>query len=210
MRKISEILRQRYALNHSYRDIGKSLGISISTISDYLSRAKAAGIRWPVPDSMTEEQLFAQLFLPVETTGIDRQPADWEQIHQERHKKGMTLRLLWREYRDQHAEGFCYSQFCKHYKDYVKTLTPVMRQYHKAGEKTFVDYAGMTMEWIDIANGEIHTAQVFVGCLGASQYIFCEATATQQLPDWIHSHIHMFEYYGGATEMLVPDNCGYR
>lgn len=206
MRKISEILRQRYALNHSYRDIGKSLGISISTIADYLSRARVAGITWPLPNSMTEEQLFAQLFLPVEKTSANRQPTDWEQIHQERHKKGMTLRLLWREYRSSHPEGFCYSQFCKHYKDYVKTLTPVMRQHHKAGEKTFVDYAGLVMEWIDITTGEIHTAQVFVGCLGASQYLFSEATATQQLPDWITSHIHMFEYFGGVTEILVPDN----
>lgn len=206
MRKISEILRQRYGLNHSYRTIGKSLGISISTIADYLSRAKAAGITWPLPDTLTEEALFAQLFLPVETVSTNRQPSDWEQIHQERHKKGMTLRLLWREYRAQHPEGFCYSQFCKHYKDYIKLLNPVMRQYHKAGEKTFVDYAGMTMEWIEVATGEIHEAQIFVGCLGASQFIFVEATATQQLQDWIASHIHMFEFFGGVSDMVVPDN----
>jgi len=206
MRKISEILRQRHALNQSYRDIASSLGVSISTISDYLRRAKAAGIGWPLPEAMDEKKLFNQLFLPAKTDEKKRADADWEYIHQERRKKGMTLLLLWREYREQHPDGFCYSQFCRYYERYAKTLSPVMHQCHKAGEKSFVDYAGLVMEWIDIATGEIHTAQVFVGCLGASQYIFCEATATQQLPDWITSHIHMFEYFGGVTEILVPDN----
>lgn len=206
MRKISEILRQRYALKHSYRDIANSLNISISTIADYLGRAKAANLSWPLPNGMTEEALFGELFLPAETRKRKRGPTDWEAIHKERHKKGMTLRLLWREYREQQKDGVCYAQFCRTYENYTKTLQPVMRQCHKAGEKTFVDYAGMTMEWIDVTTGEIHLAQVFVGCLGASQLIFIEATATQQLPDWITSHIHMFEYFGGVTEMVVPDN----
>lgn len=206
MRKISEVLRQRYALNCSYRDIASSLNISISTISDYIGRAKVAGLHWPLPDDITEEKLFSLLFLPSKTEEKKRVPADWEQIHKERRKKGMTLRLLWREYRDQHPDGLCYSQFCRYYENYAKTLNPVMHQCHKAGEKTFVDYAGMTMEWIEPMTGEIHVAQVFVGCLGASQFIFAEATATQQIPDWVTSHIHMFEYFGGVSEILVPDN----
>ena len=102
--------------------------------------------------------------------------------------------------------GLGYSQFCNDYRRYAKTMTPVMRQTHKAGEKSFVDYAGMKMEWLDIKTGEIQEAEIFVGCLGASQFIFTEATATQQLPDWIESHIHMFEYFGGVSEIIVPDN----
>lgn len=206
MRKISEVLRQRYALNCSYRDIASSLNISISTISDYIARAKVANLHWPLPEDMTEETLFSLLFLPSKTDDKKRVQADWEQIHKERRKKGMTLRLLWREYREQHPDGLCYSQFCRYYENYAKTLNPVMHQCHKAGEKTFVDYAGMTMEWIEPITGEIHSVQVFVGCLGASQFIFVEATATQQIPDWVTSHIHMFEYFGGVSEMLVPDN----
>jgi transposase len=206
MRKISEILRQRCALNHSYREIANSLQVSISTISDYIRRAKAVNLTWPLPEQMTEEALYSKLFLPAQTTKKARAPADWEQIHKECHKKGMTLQLLWREYREQQSDGFGYAQFCRIYNKYTQTLNPVMRQSHKAGEKSFVDYAGMTMEWIDISTGEIHTAQVFVGCLGASQFIFTEATASQQLPDWISSHIHMFEYFGGVTEIVVPDN----
>jgi hypothetical protein len=81
-----------------------------------------------------------------------------------------------------------------------------MRQVHKAGEKTFVDYAGMTVSWIDPTTGEINEAQIFVGALGASQLIFVEATATQQIPDWIQSHVRMWEYFGGVSEIVVPDN----
>ncbi len=206
MRKISEILRQRYDLKLTYRDIARSQNISISTVSDYLWRAKAAGIKEKLPPDITEEELYNRLFLPVEPTISQRSLPNWEKVHQELRRKGMTLRLLWREYRDQYADGLGYTQFCKRYKEYAKSISPVMRQVYKAGEKAFVDYAGMTVPWLDPTTGEIHEAQIFVGCLGASQFMFVEATATQQLPDWIGSHIRMWEYFGGVSEIVVPDN----
>jgi transposase len=205
MRKISEILRQRYELKRSYRDIGTSLNISISTISEYLSRAKAAGLSWPLPD-LTEEGLYARLFLPVEKEAPKKTVPDWEWAHKELRKKGVTLLLLWREYREIHPNGYGYTNFCNKYRAYAKQLSPVMRQTHKGGEKTFVDYAGMKMPWINLVTGEIHEAEIFVGALGASQLTFAEATATQSLPDWIESHIHMFEEFGGVSEIIVPDN----
>lgn len=206
MRKISEVFRQRLELKRSCREVARSLNISISTVSDYVSRARLAGLSWPFPDGLTEQELYDKLFLPVTEINIERTQPDCEAIHRELRRKGMTLKLLWREYREQQPSGLGYSRFCYHYQQYVKTVTPVMRQTHKAGEKSFVDYAGMKMPWLDPATGEIHEAEIFVGCLGASQLIFAEATATQQLPDWIQSHIHMFEYFGGVTEIVVPDN----
>lgn len=206
MRKVSEIFRQRFELNLSYRVIAESLGLSISTISDYLRRAKAAGIHWPLPENISDQELYDKLFLPVRVASKKRVLPDWDYIYKELRKKGVTLQLLWREYRAQHSNGLGYSQFCRHYHSFVKTIHPVMRQKYKGGEKSFVDYAGMTIDWIDYASGEVFTAQIFVGCLGASQLLFAEATATQQLPDWINSHIHMFEYFGGVTEIVVPDN----
>ena len=203
MRKISEILRQRFELRRSYRDIAKSLNTSISTISDYLARARIAGITWPLPEGTTEQTLYDKLFLPVNLTKVERPQPDWEMVHRELRKKGMTLRLLWREYRDNYPRGLGYSMFCNHYRRYAKSITPIMRQAHKAGEKTFVDYAGMKMPWLDPITGEIHEAEIFVGCLGASQFIYTEATATQQLPDWIQSHINMFEYFGGVS-VCIP------
>ena len=206
MRKISEVFRQRLELKRSCREVARSLNISISTVSDYVGRARMAGLSWPFPEGLTEQELYDKLFLPVTEINIERTQPDCEAIHRELRRKGMTLKLLWREYREQQPNGLGYSRFCYHYQQYVKTVTPVMRQTHKAGEKSFVDYAGMKMPWLDPATGEIHEAEIFVGCLGASQLIFAEATATQQLPDWIQSHIHMFEYFGGVTEIVVPDN----
>jgi len=206
MRKISEILRQRYDLKLSYREIARSQHVSTSTVSEYLWRAKLAGINGRLPDGITEQELYNLLYLPVEQTVTKRTQPDWDMIHQELRRKGMTLRLLWREYRDQYADGLGYTQYCKLYRRHVKIISPVMRQVHKAGEKIFVDYAGMTMPWLDPETGEIHEAQIFVGCLGASQFMFLEATATQQLPDWIQSHVRMLEYFGGVSEIVVPDN----
>lgn len=206
MRKISEILRLRLELNLGYRDISKSLGISVGTITNYLYRARAANITWPLQDGLTEQELYDKLFLPVETPSEIRPLPDWPYIHKELHKKGMTLQLLWREYREQNKDGYCYSSFCHGYQKYTKTVTPVMRQVHKGGEKAFVDYAGMKVDWLDITSGEIKQAEIFVGALGASQFIFTEATATQQLPDWINSHINMFEFFDGVPEVVVPDN----
>jgi transposase len=205
MRKISELLRQKYELKCSYRDIARSLNLSTGTVAKYVARAKVAGMSWPLPDGMTEEILYSKLFLPVEHN-VKRTPPDWETVHKELRKKGVTLLLLWREYKEIHADGLSYSCFCKGYNDYSKSILPVMRQVHKAGEKCFVDYAGMTVPWIEPSTGVIHEAQIFVGSLGASQYTFVEATATQQLPDWIQSHVRMFEFFHGVTDILVPDN----
>lgn len=206
MRKISEILRQRYELNRSYRDISNSLNISISTVSTYLCYAKTANVSWPLPQDVSDQELQDRIFLPATKSEVKRTLPDFEKVHQEYRKKGVTLRLLWREYREIHSDGLSYTRYCIHYRAYAKTIEPVMRQVHKAGEKTFVDYAGTTVEWINTATGEICYAQIFVGALGASQLIFCEATETQSLPDWFSSHINMFEYFDGVTEIVVPDN----
>lgn len=114
--------------------------------------------------------------------------------------------MLWREYKQQHPHGIGYTRFCSLYQNYCKTLDPVMRFIYKAGQKTFVDYSGLKMEWINLVSGEIHPAEIFVGCLGASNLIYVEATASQGLTDWIASHVRMFECFGGVTEMLIPDN----
>jgi transposase len=207
MRKISEIFRQRFELNLSYREIATSLNLAVGTISEYMARAKTAKLDWDKISKMSEEELYNKLFLPSTSSNkCNRTLPDWTYIHKELRKKGVTQHLLWREYREQQQDGVCYSQFCHLYSSYKKMLSPVMRQQHKAGEKSFVDYSGMRMEWIDPKSGEIYKAEIFVGCLGASQLIFAEATATQQLEDWINSHINMFEFYGGVTEMIIPDN----
>jgi transposase len=155
---------------------------------------------------MSEDSLYEKLFLPVKKETAARQDSDWEWVYKELRKKGVTRFLLWREYREIHSDGIGYTQFCVKYRIYSKSISPVMRQVHKAGEKAFVDYAGMTVPWIDPTTGVIHQAQIFVGALGASQYTFAEATASQQLHDWTQSHVHMFEAFQGVPGIVVPDN----
>src|SRR5580698_9333171 len=122
MSKITEVFRQRHKLKRSYRDIARSLNISISTIYDYLGRAKAAGIAWPLPEGMSEQDLYNKLFSSATRTTVERPLPEWEDVHRELRKKGVTLRLLWREYREIHANGLGYTQFCERYRAHVKMI----------------------------------------------------------------------------------------
>lgn len=206
MRKIKEVLRLR-AQGLSDRAIGRSLNVPRTTVRRYRERAEAAGIEWPLPEGVTESTLEAQLFPPTPPVGQHERPdPDWLHVHRELKRRGVTLQLLWHEYKAVHPDGYQYSRFCDLYRDWKAHLDPVLRQQHRAGEKVFLDYAGQTMPIVDRATGEIREAQIFVGVLGASNYTFAEATWTQGLPDWIGSHVRMFEFFGGVSELAVPDN----
>ena len=207
MRKIHEILRLKWECGLSNRAIAQSCSVSPSTVSDYVNRAKAAGLAWPLADDLDEEKLFRILF-PKPTRSASRAIPlpDWSQVHTELRKKGVTLRLLWFEYRDAHPDGYGYSQFCALYRRWAKSLKPSMRLSHKGGEKLFVDYAGQTMPVVDPRTGEIRQAQIFVAVLGASSYTYAEAQWSQDLPSWIGGHVRAFAFFGGVPEILVPDN----
>ena len=207
MRKVSEVIRLR-AGGLSVRQIARSCCIARSTVADYLERVKAAGLRWPLSPEMDEEQLDVRLFRRPGRRGRDaaRPVPEWRMIHKELRRKAVTLKLLWVEYRETYPDGYGYCQFCEHYRHWTNTIDVCLRQTYRAGEKLFVDYAGMTMPVTDPVGGDIFAAQIFVAALGASHYIYAEATRTQQLPDWIASHIRTYEYLGGVTEITSPDN----
>ncbi len=207
MRKIREILRLKYECRQSIRAISNSCSTGRSTVSDYILRASAAGLTWPLPDEMDDTMLEQKLF--PSATGVstrNRVIPDWAVIHKELKRKGVTLSLLWHEYKTSNPDGYQYSWFCHQYADWLGKIDVVMRQEHRAGEKLFVDYAGQTMEVVDQLSGETKTAQIFVAVLGASNYTFAEATWSQGLPDWIGSHTRAFDFFGGVPEVLVPDN----
>jgi transposase len=207
VRKIKEVLRLHYEKGLSTRQIAKSLDISRSTIRDYLDRVQRAGLGWPLPSELDEASLEHQLFPSLHGVAQEkRQMPSPQYLHQELKKKGVTLQLLWHEYKEKNPEGYQYSQFCRLYHQWAENLDPCLRQEYRAGEKLFVDYAGQTMELIDPETGEIHQAQIFVATLGASNYTFAEATLSQDLFSWIQSHVHAFEFFQGITEILTPDN----
>lgn len=207
MRMVWEALRLRFDQRRSQREIAASLALSQSTVHDYVARFQAAGLTWPLPAAMDEAALEAQLFrrgaVPPTTT---RPMPDWAAVHQELKRKGVTRQLLWTEYKATAPDGYQYTQFCRHYDAWVGTLEPVLRQVHVAGERLFVDYAGVTMPVVDVSTGEERATQVFVGALGASHLLYVEATWTQALPDWIGAHVRMLAYVGGVPALLVPDN----
>jgi transposase len=207
MRKIKEVLRLRYEKGLTARQIAKSLDISRSTIRDYLERAKQAGLGWPLPWELDEASLEHQLFPSIHAIPQEkRHMPSPEYLHQELKRKGVTLQLLWHEYKERNLDGYQYSQFCRIYHQWADKLDPCLRQVYKAGEKLFVDYAGQTMEITDSTTGEIQSAQIFVATLGASNYTFAEASLSQDLPSWIESHVRAFEFFQGVAEILTPDN----
>lgn len=207
MRKIREVLRLK-ASGYGVRQIGRSCGIATSTVNDYLKRAESASIGWPLAEGKGESELKGLLFPEGHGRRGDplRAVPDWPEVHKELRRKGVTRRLLWEEYVAEHPDGYRYSQYCEHYRKWAKSVDVSMRQEHRAGEKLFVDYAGMKMPVINAETGERRDAEIFVATLGASQYLYTEATWTQQVPDWIGAHVRTFEYLGGVSEIVVPDN----
>jgi transposase len=207
MRKIREALRQRHELGRSHREIATSLSVAHSTVREYLRRAAEAGVSWPVPADWDDERLETALFPRPRPSTVPRPEPDWSWVHRElaRHK-GVTLQLLWLEYKQTHPDGYQYSRFCERYGAWRGRLDVTIRQPYRGGEKAFIDYAGPTVPIVDRHTGEIREAQVFVAALGASSYTFVDLTRTRSLPDWISSHMRMFEFWGGVVELLIPDN----
>jgi len=209
MRQIKEILRLRYQLNRTQREIANASGIARSTVKDYLSRAKAAGIQWPLPDEMSNEQLNGLLFPVVDRKQNDRKQTlpHWPTIHKELKRKSVTLQVLWEEYKRGHPNGYQYSWFALLYRRWAKSQDVWMPQVHKAGEKAFVDYSGLRVPiWSADTRDVLYQAEIFVSVLGASDLIFCYATQTQKIVDWIQAHQQLVIYYQGVPELIVPDN----
>ena len=206
MRKIREALRLE-ASGLSTRAMASSLGVGRTTLREYLGRARGARLSWPLPDDLSDSALEELLFprSPGTAHGAFPQP-DWTYVHDELRRKGVTLALLWEEYRTVHPGGYGYSRYCELYTRWEGKLSPVMRQRHPAGERLFVDYAGVTIDVVCPKTGEIKTAQLFVATLGASNYTYVEASWTQTLPDWISSHVRTFEFFGGVPVQVVCDN----
>jgi transposase len=207
MRKIKEVLRLKFEAGLSHERIAAATGLSKGAVAKYVRRALSAGVAWPLAPEVDDAQLEARLFPGAPARVVAYAQPDFGQLHQEIKRKGVTLQLLWEEYHAAQPDtAYLYSQFCWHYGRFRERLKRSMRQVHRAGEKLFIDYAGHTVPLIAADTGEIHSAQIFVAVLGASNYTYAEATLTQSLPDWIGSHIRTFEYLGAVPALLVPDN----
>ena len=208
MRRIREVLRLTIGERLSSRRVSQAVGLPRATIFDYLKRATTAGLAtWPLPLDMDDAELERRLFVSEAKAVATRPVPDWWRVHLELRRQGVTLQLLHFEYKEQYPDGFQYTWFTQNYRQYAGRLDLVMRQEHVAGQKMFVDIAGQTVPVYDReTEAKTCDAQIFVSALGASSYIYAEALASQQLAPWLMAHVHAFQFYGGVSEIIVPDN----
>jgi transposase len=205
MRTIREILRLFFEHNLSQRAIARACAVSPTTVGDYLERAKQSGQNWAAISALDDNSLKTLLY-PEERASASLKPMpDFDALRLEMKKKGVTLQLLWEEYRAIHPEGYGRTQFCDLYRRHGRTLDPVMRFDHKAGEKLFVDFSGDRPSYVERETGEVIEPELFIGVMGASSRIYAVAVASQQIPAWTRAHIGAFEYFGGVPVCVVPD-----
>ena len=207
MRKLRELLRLRYEAKLSTRSIATSLGIGNGTVCDYLGRARAAKLTWPLPRELDEDAALTALLFPEDAKALAERPEpDWAHVHAELKKKGVTKQLLWQEYLEAHPGGYQYSRFCERYGRWLATSSVTLRQEHRAGEKCFVDFSGDGVQVVDAASGEVRVAKLFVAVLGASNLTYVEPVFSEDVATWVGCHVRALEYFGGVTELVVPDN----
>jgi len=206
MRKVKEILRMKWELGQSNRDIAHSCSISPSTVGEMVRRAKDAGLSWPLPEGLDDGALEAMLYPSAPPATKHRELPDMAYIYKELKRKHVTRFQLWIEYKQNHPDGYSYTQFCEHYRRWCEKVDVAMHQEHRAGEKLFVDWAGDTLPIIDPKTGEEYPGYLFVAVLGASSYTYVEVCAAMDLPAWIGAHCRAFEFFGGVPQIVVPDN----
>jgi transposase len=208
MRRIKEVLRLKHVQGLPERVIARTVGVSNGAVHNYLRRAAAAGLSWPLPSGMTDEALELLLFpAPQPASQSTQRPIpDWSYVDKELRRRNVTRRLLWDEYRATHPDGFGYTWFCTTYEAWRGRARPSMRQNHLGGEKVFVDFAGDTIDVINPLSGEVQSMKLFVAAMGASNYTYAEACPSEGLTDWIRVHTSLFAFLGGAPTFVVCDN----
>lgn len=205
MIRVREILRQKLVDGRSHRAIAASLSLSAGTVGGVCSRAKRLEVTWEQVSGMSDAEADARLFGARVGAVEERPTPEWPEVHAELRQKGVTLTLLHLEYLERHPDGYRFSAFCDRYAAWRDRQSPSMRQYHVAGDKMFVDYAGHKVQLVDEESGEVRDVELFVAVLGASNLTFAEATETQRVPDFVGSCWRAFEFFGGTTSAIVPD-----
>jgi len=206
MSKTREILRLRWELGRSVREASRATGASSGVVSKTESRARRTGLDWAGVEALDDVQLERRLYGGApHSRGPERPEPDLVWIDTELRRVGVTLELLHLEYLREHPDGYRYTAFCDMYRRWRGRRGLTMRQQHKAGEKTFVDYSGKRPSIVDAATGEVLDVELFVAVLGASNLTYAEATRTQRIGDFVRSHVHAFEYFGGASKITIPD-----
>lgn len=205
MRTVREILRLHFEHNLGRRAIGRACAVSPTTVGEYIDGVTRSGKDWAAVSALDDASLQS-ILRPKDDEQLSRKPLpDFAYLREEMKKKGVTLTLLWEEYRAVHPDGYSRSQFFALFNEHGRTLDPVMRFTHKAGDKLFVDFSGDRPSYVNRETGEVIEAELFVAVMGASSRTYAVAVASQQIPDWTRAHVGAFEYFGGVPACVVPD-----
>lgn len=205
MVKFREILRL-HELGHNQSQIARSCFIARSTVQDYIRRAQLSQVSYPDLLKLSDSDLQTVLGKGQRKHTRKKAPIDFERVHRELGRKGVTLSLLWMEGKERGEWPHSYGSFCRRYRQWTRQQSLSMRQVHHGGEKVFVDYCGMTVAVTHPNTGEVIDAQIFVACFGASNYTYVEATGSQSLEHWIGAHQRALAFFGGVPKAIVPDN----
>jgi len=207
MKKIRRVIELKSGTEMSDRQIARALNISRPLVGRYWEGFRESGLRVEEIKEMADSELLRKITKPsVKKSRKYLQLLDYFPSYViELRRKGVTLQLLWEEYKEKHADGFQYSQFCYHFQQWRNASEVRMHIKHKAGDKMFVDYAGQKLHYFDRESGEERAVEVFVAVLGASGLTYVEAARSQKEEDWIRSNERAFWYFGGSTAATVPD-----
>ena len=201
MEKAKEILRLSLEMGLSQREVANGTGCSLGMVNAVLARVKESGVTDPLG---LDTKALGSIIYPAEK-GKGKAEPDFGHIDREMKKKGITLFLLWEEYKVANPGGCMYTQFCTQYREFRKKNSVYMRKVYKAGERMMVDWTGLTMKYSN-GNGGKKTASVFVAVLPASSCMYAQPFPDMKMESWISGHVNAFEYFGGVPRLLVPDN----
>ena len=208
MTNYKEILRL-HSLGINNTCVAESCCCARSTVISTVQRAQEKGITWEDIRSLGEAEVARKLY-PATSMGRQYKMPDYEYIHQEMQKSGVTLSLLWVEYCERcRANGelpYQSTQFNKYYADFVHKTKATMRLEHKPGETMQVDWAGQTAHIVDTDTGEQLDVYLFVAVLPYSGYAYTEAFLDMKQDAWITAHVNAYRFFGGVTRILTPDN----
>ena len=208
MTKYRDILRL-HSQGISNRNIAETLECSRNTVRKVVERAEVGGTFWPLPDNISDQVLEQKLFGKLVRTKSRKMP-DFEYVHQEMARTGVTLSLLWNEYcencRLEESRPLMYTQFCYHYQEYAVKNKATLRIHHKPGDRMEVDWAGDTAFILHNISGEHIPVYIFVAVLPCSGYAYVEGFLSQNLESWITAHVNAYQFFGGVTRILTPDN----
>jgi transposase len=207
MRKVRELLRLHFEQNTSARKAAKIVGIGKTASSQYVAGFRSSGLDYPALSKLSDTELIQVINIKKETRNprYEELQNQFTNFEKELKRTGVTLQLLWEEYKSERNDCYGYSQFCHHYYHWRKEKKVSMRMEHKAGDKLFVDFAGKKLTIVNPDTGEVTELEVFVSVLGSSQLSYIEAIPSQTKADWVAVNENALHFYGGVPEAIVPD-----